>query len=244
MHDELIRHIEEATDDAYRILGEIGTDPSRLGFIALERETGALVALSLVGDDLHVLERLDAAVPTDGSRCATCRAALPVWVDACPSCGARIVGDELPGAATAGAREILLDEVRSASAGEYEVLGVMDGALGSVYFARETARGRLVALALQAEDEEDDAVSLTSTWLAPDGTPADSAAAPAPRPVPVIAADPFPIPDPEPRPSWVRRLLALAGLAVILLIVIAYVRGAPEPAATSTHDAAPAADTR
>lgn len=233
MRDELIRQIEEATEDAYRIVGETGADPLRLGFLALARETGALVALSLVDDELRVLGRLDAALPTDGSACASCRAALPVWVDACPSCGARIVGDELPGASTPDARALLLAEVKGAGAGEYEVLGAMDGALGTVYFARELRGGRLVALALQAEDEEDDACSLTATWLAPsDAAPPPPRPAPLPEALPAApvvepAAEPLPIRAPEPRPSWLKRLLALAGLVVILLIVVAYVRGAP-----------------
>ena len=241
MHDELIRQIEEAADGAYRIVGELGTDLSRLGFLALERESEALVALSLVSGELRVLARLDAAVPTDGSHCAACRAPLAVWVDLCPSCGERIVGDVLPGASAAGAREVLLDEVRGASAGEYEVLGAMEGALGSVYFAREARGERLVALALQAEDEEDDAVSLAATWLAPTAAPAPRAAVPQAPPPPTAVE---PLPAPGPRPRWSRRLLALAGLAALILIVVAYIRGAPEPATRTPTDTAPRTGTR
>lgn len=240
MHDELIRQIEEATDDAYEVVGQLGADESRPGFLARERETGALAAFSLIGDELRILSRLDAAVPTGGSTCAACHAPLAVWADACPSCGARIVGDDFPD--TPEARDVLLAEVRSASEGEYDVLGAMDGAAGTVYFARELEGGRLVALALQAEDEEDDACSLTATWLAP------SAAAPTPRPisaeplaVPPAPAPSLPIPDPAPRPNWLKRLLGLAGVVAILLIVLAYVKSAPTPSPAATPAPAAAA---
>lgn len=224
MRDELIRQIEEATDDAYQVVGQLGADESRPGFLARERETGTLAALSLIGDELRILSRLDAAVPTGGSSCAGCHAPLAVWTDACPSCGSHIVGDDFPD--TPEARDVLLAEVRSASEGEYDVLGAMDGSAGTVYFARELEGGRLVALALQAEDEEDDACSLTATWLAP------SADAPAPRPAPISAAAPtvapaLPISEPAPRPTWPKRLLLLAGLVAILLLVLAYVKSAP-----------------
>lgn len=242
MHDELIRQIEEATDDAYEVVGQLGADEARPGFLARERETGTLAAFSLIGDELRILTRLDAAVPTAGSSCAGCRASLAVWTDACPSCGARIVGDDFPDAAEA--RDVLLAEVRAASEGEYDVLGAMDGAAGTVYFARELEGGRLVALALQAEDEEDDACSLTATWLAP------SAGASAPRPAAILEepaavapapAPALPIPDPAPRSNWLKRLLGLAGVVAILLIVLAYVKSAPtpSPAATPAPTAAP-----
>jgi hypothetical protein len=203
MHDALIRQIEEATEDAFRIVGVTGGDEARMGFVAVERESGALVALSLVGEELRVHPRLDAAVPVDGSRCAQCGGALAVWVDACPRCGARIVGDELPGAHTEAAREALLDGVRRASQGAYEVLGAMDGAEGSVYFAREAEGGALVALALQAEYEDDDECSLVATWLAPGEAP--------PAAAPRDGYDPDArIPDPEaPRAGWLRRILGL-----------------------------------
>ncbi|HEY0155230.1 MAG TPA: hypothetical protein VGB92_24670 [Longimicrobium sp.] len=241
MHDELIRQIEEATDDAYQVVGQLGAGEARPGFLARERESGTLAALSLIGDELRILSRLDASVPTGGSSCAGCHAPLAVWTDACPSCGARIVGDDFPD--TPEARDVLLAEVRSASEGEYDVLGAMDGSAGTVYFARELEGGRLVALALQAEDEEDDACSLTATWLAP------SADAPAPRPAlisaaaPTVAPAPAPalaISDPAPRPNWLKRLLALAGVIAILLIVLAYVKSAPTPSPAATP-ATPAA---
>ncbi|HEX8451946.1 MAG TPA: hypothetical protein VF647_07615 [Longimicrobium sp.] len=242
MHDELIRQIEEATDDAYQVVGQLGADEARPCFLARERETGTLAALSLTGDELRILSRLDAAVPAGGSSCAGCHAPLDVWTDACPSCGARIAGDDFPD--TSEARTVLLAEVRSASEGEYDVLGAMDGAAGTVYFARELDGGRLVALALHAEDEEDDACSLTPTWLAP------STAAPTPRAAHIsaepaaglpAAAPALPLPDPAPRPNWLKRLLVIAGIVAILLIVLAYVKSAPsntEPAETPAPSAA------
>jgi hypothetical protein len=193
MHDELIRQIEEAAEDAYRIVGVVGANESRLGFVAQARESGALVALSLAGDELRVHSRLDAAVPVDGSRCAECSRALGAWVDACPRCGARITGDEIPGAHAPAARDTLLAEVRRASQGTYEVLGVMDGAPGSVYFAREAVGGALVALALRAEYEDE--CSLVPTWRAPGAAPAE------PRPAPAGHA--------PPRAGWVRRIFGL-----------------------------------
>jgi hypothetical protein len=233
MRDELIRQIEEATDDAYEVVGLLGADEARPSFLARERETGTLAALSLHRDELRILPRLDAAVSTDGSSCASCQAPLAVWTDACPSCGTRIVSDDFPD--TPAARDVLLNEVRTASEGEYDVLGAMDGAAGTVYFARELDGGRLVALALQAEDEEDDACSLTATWLAP------SADAPAPRlahvptePPAVSPAPAVPIIDPAPRRNWLKRLLGVAGVIAILLIVLAYVKSAPTPSPAAT----------
>jgi hypothetical protein len=212
MHDPLIRRIEEATGDAYEVVGRLGADEARPGLLARERETGTLAAFALMGDELRILSRLDAAVPTDGASCAACHAPLAAWTDACPSCGARILGDDFPD--TPRARAVLLAEVRGASEGEYDVLGSMDGTAGTVYFARELDGGRLVALALHAED--DDACSLAATWLAPSASPS--------RP-PLTPAEPsLPIAGPAPRPSWLKRLLALAGSVAILLIVLAYVR--------------------
>ena len=49
MRDELIRQIEEATGDAYEVVGRLGADDARRGFLARERETGTLAVLSLVG---------------------------------------------------------------------------------------------------------------------------------------------------------------------------------------------------
>jgi hypothetical protein len=48
----------------------------------------------------------------------------------------------------------MLNAVRSASAGEYEVLGQMiwEDGRGAVYFARETKTGRLTALRLQRRE--------------------------------------------------------------------------------------------
>ncbi|HEX8672158.1 MAG TPA: hypothetical protein VF710_09725 [Longimicrobium sp.] len=248
MHDELIRQIEEATDDAYQVVGRLGAHEARPCFLARERESGTLAALSLTGDELRILSRLDPAVRTGGSSCAGCHAPLAVWTDACPSCGARIAGDDFPD--TPEARDVLLAEVRTASEGEYDVLGAMDGAAGTVYFARELDGGRLVALALHAENEEDDACSLTPTWLAP------SSGAPTPRPAhlpaepaavsPSSALTPaaaLPISRPAPRPNWLKRLLIVAGVIAILLIVFAYVKGAPsttaEPATSPPAAATP-----
>lgn len=243
MHDELIRQIEEATDDTYQVVGRLGADDARPGFLARERETGTLAALSLIGDELRILTRLDAGVPTGGSSCAACHAALAAWTDACPACGSRIVGDDFPH--TPDARDLLLAEVRAASEGEYDVLGAMDGSAGTVYFARELEGGRLVALALQAEDEEDDACSLTATWLAPSAdapAPRPAIAEPAPVPPAPTPAPSLPIPDPAPRPNWLKRLLGLAGVVAILLIVVAYVKSAPSPTPAAT--APPPAATR
>lgn len=159
---QLLEQVREAAQGVYDILGEMGRSASgNVVYLARELETTHLVVMKLTrtagGSEyaLDVVRTLDSAVPGLESSCPECRAVLPDWDRFCFHCGA----DLTAGPPAAGPEEAaeLLEAVREATAGEYEILGQMsrtEGA-GPVFFARDRRRDKLVALRLRREEAAD-----------------------------------------------------------------------------------------
>ena len=154
-NDDLLRAVQDAAFGSHEVLGELGRDAGgHIIYLARDLESAALVALRLDGAEgeyvLDVARTLDAAVGRAvGSGCERCGAALVRGAKFCSQCGADIA----PPAASSASREELLDAVKAASRDQYEILGDMDHADGGgvVYFARELASRKLVALRLRKE---------------------------------------------------------------------------------------------
>jgi TPR repeat protein len=161
---ELLRQVQQAAQGVYDILGEMGRSKSgNVVYLAREVETGHLVALKLTrggaGEEysLEVVRTLDSMIPGLESKCPECKTVLPDWDRFCFHCGADLSAG--PSAPTADEVGDLLAAVKEATAGEYEILGQMDRADGGgmVFFARDRARGKLVALRLRREQSADPA---------------------------------------------------------------------------------------
>jgi serine/threonine protein kinase len=154
--EKAVRAMRRLAAGRFEVVGPLGQD--RGGeFAFLGRDPlGRLVVLKrdpvastrTKAEALQVIDRLDSSVPPPAGSCPVCQAPFADWNPACGSCGADIAGsaDEL-GPGWSG--DHLLEAVRNAAEG-YEVLGAMPRAAGGamVYFARDPARGDLVALRL------------------------------------------------------------------------------------------------
>ena len=156
----LLAQVRSAAEGAYEILGEIGRSKSgNVVYLAKELESGNLVAMKLsrvAGAaaeefNLEVVDTLDQAVPGLESKCPDCGTVLPDWEQFCLRCGADLARTGFSG--DVAARAQLLEGVRSATAGEYDVVGTMDRAdgAGPVFFARDLKRDKLVALRLKLD---------------------------------------------------------------------------------------------
>lgn len=156
--NQLLEQVRGAAEGVYDILGEMGRSRSgNVVYLARELESAHLVALKLTRSGgtneyaLEVVRTLDSAVPGLESSCPECKAVLPDWDRFCFQCGADLSTGGAPSVEETGA---LLDAVKEATAGAYEILGQMtraDGG-GPVFFARDTQRGgKLVALRLRRD---------------------------------------------------------------------------------------------
>lgn len=90
--------------------------------------------------------------------CPSCGGGDEGWPRFCPGCGADLTGVPADAAVPVGSAEELLEEVRGATAGVYEVSDAMphaEGGGGCLYFAREARTGRAVGLVLRYEGEGD-----------------------------------------------------------------------------------------
>ncbi|HEX2095276.1 MAG TPA: hypothetical protein VHG28_22965 [Longimicrobiaceae bacterium] len=250
MQDDLLQAVQEATEDEYELLGKLGGAAGRMAYLARERSTGDLVALVLQEDDasdggeqfdLSVVRELDDSVPVAGHACHRCGAPFDSWSRFCDVCDRDVSGVASDEAVPGVSRGVLLDEVRSATDGEYEVLGSMERADGggAVYFARELATGRLAGLSLQREDgPAGDEFTLVVSWLEPGDAPDAREAPYGPEPfeAEIPASDPgervyapyepFAAPVEEAPVRWRppggrtdrRRLLAVAGVGVAVVL--------------------------
>jgi len=183
--------VREAAAGTFDVLGEIGASPNG-GVVYLAREIAgqALVVLKLEpGDDgaggsqyfLDVGRELDASVPDIELRCPRCRGKLRQWARFCTQCGLDVSG-EAPSSGEHASRAALRDKVRAATEGQYEFLGDIPRSEGGglVYFARDLADGKIVALRLQKDLNKKFEVGVTRTLKAvelQDATPARGAGA-------------------------------------------------------------------
>ncbi|MEO8227893.1 MAG: hypothetical protein ABI637_10685, partial [Gemmatimonadota bacterium] len=161
--DPFLRAVQDAAAADFDVLGEIGRGPDgMIIYLAREAASRRLVALRLqregqLADEfsLEVVRHLDNSMPAPESKCVSCGKAVKGWARFCSYCGA-----DLSGAAAkegdAVDRALLLEAVKEAVSAEYEVLGEMsrnEGG-GAVYFARDLATGKVVALRLERDGEE------------------------------------------------------------------------------------------
>jgi hypothetical protein len=210
--DVFLEAVREVAAGEFEILGQMGRGKDlSIVYLARDLEDGGLVALRLEpgpGDEylLDVVEQLDASIPSTGGSCPSCAVQVREWGRFCHQCGADLSGV----AKSAGSKAELLEAVRDVARGEYEVLGEMSRAEGGgvVYFAREIASGKLVALRLEQEREEEYALGLTGV-LEPLAARLGSDEAPAKQPViPVIPEPKLAVTRPHQR---VRQDLGRAG---------------------------------
>lgn len=169
--------VREAAAGTFDVLGELGSAATG-GVVYLAREiaSGELAVLKLEpGDDgaggsqyfLDVAYELDASVPDVEMRCPRCRGKLRQWARFCTQCGLDVSG-EAPAPGEHASRAALREKVRAATADQYEFLGDIGRAEGGglVYFARDLADGKIVALRLQKDPNKKFAVGVTRTLKA------------------------------------------------------------------------------
>jgi hypothetical protein len=166
--------VREAAAGTFDVLGELGAGAS--GGVARELASQALVVLKLEpGDDgaggsqyfLDVGRELDASVPDVELRCPRCRGKLRQWARFCTQCGLDVSG-EAPASGEQASRAALREKVRAATEGQYEFLGDIPRSEGGglVYFARDLADGKIVALRLQKDLNKKFEVGVTRTLKA------------------------------------------------------------------------------
>lgn len=257
--------VEDATRSEFHLISELGGADGWAAFLARGRADGRLAVLLLQeadgGEfDLEILHEIDGGIPAGHITCPACGTADEGWPRFCPACRADISGlapdEAVPGA---GAAE-LLQQVREAAAGEYEVLGALPHAEGggALYFAREEQGGHVVGLALHLED--DDSLALIPSW-APSTAPQPAAEPAAWEPEPFTAAPEAvasldTVPAGAGSPSWLepprervptrsereRRQRRVAGGAVAVIatalvaaLVLAFTRQLAVPRTGITH---------
>jgi hypothetical protein len=169
--------VREAAAGTFDVLGELGTAATgAVVYLAREIASGELAVLKLEpGDDgaggsqyfLDVASQLDASVPDVEMRCPRCRGKLRQWARFCTQCGLDVSG-EAPASGEHASRAALREKVRAATADQYEFLGDIARSEGGglVYFARDLADGKIVALRLQKDLNKKFAVGVTRTLKA------------------------------------------------------------------------------
>lgn len=158
--ESLLAAVRETLTRSHVILGDIGRDSmGRWALLVRTYDDGQLeIALLKNGteagtNELTLHRRLDATIPATDILCPFCDRMLRVWGRHCTRCGRDLSG---PVAESLGLTEQELRDLIRDSAGEtYEFLGSIqhsdDG--GAVYFARETASRRIVALPVETSSE-------------------------------------------------------------------------------------------
>jgi hypothetical protein len=208
MRSELYEALRAATEGDFELLGELDCDDGWIAYLAAAPRDGALAILLLHETpddgqfDLQVVQDLDGSLPVGRTSCPACGAAADGWPRFCGACRRDLSGIAADAAVPGSSPAELLQAVREASAGVYEVLGAMRHAEGggAMYFAREDG-GRIVGLVL--ENEADGGLSLVRSWAydhealagaspAAAWTPGEPAA-PAPAYAEVSAAEPGPV---------------------------------------------------
>jgi hypothetical protein len=166
--DELLEAVRQTAGEEYEVFGEIGRSPEKvIAYLARDRQDKKLVALRLTRSrsneyELEVAKHLDASVPAPGAVCPRCGTRLRSWGRFCTNCGLDMWTG--PSIADAGSPERVLEAVKEAMAGKFEVLGEMTRGQGgdTVYFARDIATGRIEALRLRKETDRDFSLGMTN----------------------------------------------------------------------------------
>jgi hypothetical protein len=157
---ELYDAVREATRDEFDLAAELGGTDAWAVFLGQALDGGGLAVLLLQEAedgggqfDLEVMDAVEAGLPVGVTTCAACGAGEEGWPRFCALCGADLTGVQADAAVPGGSAGELLAEVRAAADGVYQVLGALPHAEGggALYFARETASGRIVGLALQQD---------------------------------------------------------------------------------------------
>jgi hypothetical protein len=219
MRSELYEALRAATEGEFQLLGELDCDAGWIAYLAASRADGALALLLLHRTpeghefDLQVAHALDGSLAVGKTTCPACGAVADGWPRFCAGCRRDLSGVAPDAAETGSAPGELLQAVRDASEGVYEVLGAMHHAEGggALYFAREDG-GRIVGLVL--EREADGGLSLAQSWAydhdalaatPPAAAPVETPFAAARVEEPTLPAPPYapatPAPPGEPAPA-------------------------------------------
>jgi hypothetical protein len=193
-------------NEQYNLLAEFGRVDGQTVYLARDRATGAVAIARRRSDDhpsgpLTISHVLDATVPADGAVCSSCIGALRSWGRFCPSCGREVFGAQ-PASGDSPSSEQLLDAVRHAAEGRFDILGSIPRADGgdTIYFAVDLTTADVVALRLNREGIEADGtlsyslelpLTLSAVQTAkPDSFTAMFGAASPPPPPPVAVMPP------------------------------------------------------
>lgn len=255
--DPFLKAVQVAAADDFTVLGEIGRGSDGV-IIYLSREvsSGRLVALRLQREgqlahefSLELVRHLDNSMPAPESKCFKCGKPIRGWARFCSFCGADLSG-AAPATDDAAGQAAMLAALNEAVAADYDVLGEMSRSEGggAVYFARDRATNKIVALRLQREGVEGEfSVGLTTALkplaaslgvkpvatqllgpLVPPPPPAAAAGPPAPRPSgapavppprPAIPPPPVPRRKVSQRSQW---MLGGAGLIVVVFLAVLF----------------------
>jgi hypothetical protein len=182
-------------NEQYNLLAEFGRVDGQTVYLARDRATGEVAIARRRSDDpsgpLTISHALDATVPADGAVCSFCMDDLRTWGRFCPSCGREVFGAQ-PTSPDSPSPDQLLDAVRHAAEGRFDILGSMPRAEGgdTIYFAVDLNTADVVALLLNREGIEADGTLAYSLELpltlspVAKGPAAAAAATPAPPPPP------------------------------------------------------------
>lgn len=212
--DVFLEAVRGVAAGEYEVFGEICRGAGgTIAYLARDLADKKLVVLRLAAgggssDDysLEVVKRLDASVPAPKGTCPRCSEPLRQWGRFCSMCGCDLWGGPSPSGGEA--KEDLLEAVKEAAQGKFEVLGEIPWAEGSgqVYFVRDLASGKLAALRLLKEGEGEYSLGRTGVLkrLAEGSkptTPSGSRRSPRPAPgAPSFEAFPLGPPPGEPAP--------------------------------------------
>jgi hypothetical protein len=212
--DALLEAVQDAAAGEYEVFGEICRGKGgTIAYLARDLADKKLVVLRLstsagAGDEysLEVVKQLDASVPAPEGACPSCGAPLRQWGRFCSMCGCDLWGD--PSVGGENTKEDLLQAVKEAAKGKFEVLGEMPWAEGSghVYFVRDLESGKLAALRLLEEAEGEYSLGRTGVLkrLAEDVKPVTPSAPrpPTPKPTPrTPSLEPVPLGPPPTEPA-------------------------------------------
>jgi hypothetical protein len=166
--DALLDAVRETAGTDFEVFGEVGRgSDGSIAYLARDLATQKLAMLRLAPDParpreygLDVARELDPSVPAPESTCPKCGAPVRSWGRFCTQCGIDLWTD--PRAGQPRSKEALLDAVRDATRGKYDILGEMPKTGGGiVYFARDVHTGKVEALRLRTETGGEYSVGLT-----------------------------------------------------------------------------------